>query len=77
MDAGQLRNILSSKWSEIFLVHKHSVISKYQNIREDVEKQSRLFRFVSLSIPETLTCEVVFSCPRVRLSGVERDAWPT
>lgn len=32
---------------------------------------------VSLSVPETLTCDVVLSCPRVRLSGAERDARPT
>jgi len=32
---------------------------------------------VSLSVPETLTCDVVFSCPRVRLSGAKRDARPT
>lgn len=30
---------------------------------------------VSLSVPETLTCDVVCSCPRVRLSGAGRDAW--
>lgn len=32
---------------------------------------------VSLSVPETLTCDVVFLCPRVRLSGAERDARST
>lgn len=31
----------------------------------------------SLSVPETLTCDVVLSCPRVWLSGAERDAQPT
>lgn len=31
---------------------------------------------MSLSVPETLTCDVVLSCPRVRLSGAGRDARP-
>lgn len=30
----------------------------------------------SLSVPETLTCDVISSCTRVRLSGAERDARP-
>lgn len=29
---------------------------------------------VSLPVPETLTCDVVLSCPRVRFSGAERAA---
>lgn len=31
---------------------------------------------VPLSVPETLTCDVISSCTRVRLSGAERDARP-
>lgn len=30
----------------------------------------------SLSVPETLTCDVMSSCTRVSLSGAERDAHP-